>query len=75
MKHINFKRKPCCVGDIPVGECFIFLKELFMVVPYTEDAEKNPIFCVNLSNGHLPGVSYIDSNTIVYPVNISIDVD
>lgn len=75
MKNINFKKTKCCVKDIPVGECFIFLNDLFMVVPWTEDADKNPIICVNLSNGEFPDISYVDLDTMVYPANVNIDVD
>lgn len=74
MKNINFKKQECFVEDIPVGECFIYAGELFMVVETLKDEDCEEIICVNLSNGTIPSQSYIYSGSVVTPVNINIDV-
>lgn len=74
MKHINYKKDNCRVKEIPVGECFIYCGDLFMVVETTKDNTGDDIICVNLSNGTLPSTSYIDLETFVIPANINIDV-
>lgn len=75
MKNINFKKTKRCVKDIPVGECFIFLDDLFMVTDKLTDRDGDDIICVNLSNGTIPSTGYVDLDTIVYPANVNIDVD
>ena len=74
MKHINYKKDTCRVKEIPVGECFIYCCDLFMVVETTEDNIGDDIICVNLSNGTFPSTSYINFETPVIPANINIDV-
>lgn len=74
MKNIHFKKQNCYVKDIPVGECFVYSDELFMVVETLKDKDGEDIICVNLSNGTIPSQSYIYSGSVVTPVNINIDV-
>lgn len=80
MKNIYFKKQKCCVKDIPIGECFVYGNELFMVTDRLTDPNKDiicrngDIICVNLSNGMIPNTTYIGWETLVTPVNINIDV-
>lgn len=74
MKNIYFKKQKCCVKDIPIGECFVYGNELFMVTDKLIDRDGDDIICVNLSNGTIPSSSYIDLETPVTPVDINIDV-
>lgn len=74
MKNISFKKQNCCVKDIPIGECFVYGNELFMVTDRLTDRDGDGIICVNLSNGTIPSSTYIDWETIVTPVNINVDV-
>lgn len=74
MKNIHFKRQNCYVKDIPVGECFVYADELFMVTDKLTDQNGDDIICVNLSNGTIPSTSYIDLDTVVTPANVDINV-
>lgn len=74
MKNINFKRKDICVKDIPVGECFVYADELFMVTDKLINQNGDDIICVNLSNGTIPSTSYIDLDTVVTPANVDINI-
>lgn len=74
MKNIHFKKQNCYVKKIPVGECFVYGRELFMVTDKLTDRDGDYIICVNLSNGTIPSTSYIDLETLVTPANINIDV-
>ena len=74
MKNIHFKKQNCYVKDIPVGECFEYGNELFMVTDRLTDGDGDDIICVNLSNGTIPSTSYIDLDTFVTPANVDINV-
>lgn len=74
MKNIHFKKQNCYVKEIPVGECFVYGKELFMVTDKLTDRDGDDIICINLSNGTIPSTSYIDLETLVIPANINIEV-
>lgn len=74
MKNIYFKKQKCCVKDIPIGECFVYGNELFMITDRLTDQYGDDVICVSLSNGTIPSATYIDLETPVTPVNINIDV-